>query len=121
MTAAAPAPAVPSDRPTSYIRPFMFDGKRLDPDWWEDVAPSRAGLPPRYHDDDPRVVGQELGLLPPPRHPDEPPTAADFTALADALRDIQSNAPHVRLGQDRRGRPAMVFAFPFDELLNLAV
>src|SRR3954468_2857818 len=121
MRAATDPPPTTSDRPTSYIRPFMFDGKRLDPDWWEDVAPSRAGLPPRYHDDDPRVVGAELGLLPEPRSPPEPPQAVDFAALANALRDASSGAPHVRLGEDRRGRRAMVFRFPFDELLNLAV
>jgi SWI/SNF-related matrix-associated actin-dependent regulator of chromatin subfamily A-like protein 1 len=28
---------------------------------------------------------------------------------------------HVRMGEDRRGRPALVFSFPFDELLNSAV
>src|SRR3954452_12397664 len=34
--------------------------------------------------------------------------------------DDQSQA-HVRMGEDRRGRPALVFSFPFDELLNSAV
>ena len=98
-----------------------FENPRLDPDWWEDLAPSRAGLKPRFHDEDPRVVGEELGLLPPPRSLDPPPNEADFAALAEALRAEAGAAAHVRLGVDRRGRPSMVFRFPFDELLNLAV
>src|SRR3954447_22901533 len=79
-------------RPTSYIRLSMFDTRasfedvRRDPDWWEDLAPSRAGLKPRFDDEDPRFVGQELGLLPPPKHPTQPPTHEDFQALAQALR-----------------------------------
>ena len=98
-----------------------FESTRLDPDWWEDVAPSRAGLHPRHHDDDPRFVGSELGLLPPPRNPHEPPQDADFAALARALRAEQEADASVRLGTDRRGRLSMVFSFPFDEVLNLAV
>lgn len=98
-----------------------FEDARLDPDWWEDLAPSRAGLKPRYEDEDPRFVGLQLGLLPPPRTPHEPPTEQDYLALVSALR-VQAESPaHVRLGTDRRGRPSMVFCFPFDELLNLAV
>src|SRR3954469_9051438 len=98
-----------------------FEAARLDPDWWEDLAPSRAGLKAHTEDEDPRFVGLELGLLPPPRNPDEHPTAQDFAALASALR-VQAESPaHVRLGIDRRGRPSMIFRFPFDELLNLAV
>jgi hypothetical protein len=125
--AAAPAPARQPDRPISYIRLSMFDTRarfedvRRDPDWWEDLAPSRAGLPPRYDDEDPRLVGAALGLLPPPRRPTEPPTEHDFKALAQALRAQAETPATVRLGADRRGRPAMVFSFPFDELLNLAV
>src|SRR4051812_32093196 len=99
----------------------MFDRARLDPDWWEDVAPARAGLTPEYHDDDPRVVGADLGLLPEARSLDEPPQHEDFEALITALRGVQEAAAHVRLGFDRRGRRAMVFHFPFDELLNMAV
>jgi hypothetical protein len=98
-----------------------FEDQRLDPDWWEDLAPARAGLKPRYDDEDPRFVGLELGLLPPPRFPDEPPSEEDFTALAAALRVHSESPAHVRLGTDRRGRPSMIFSFPFDELLNLAV
>ena len=112
---------VVSDRGTPYIRPFMFDRARLDPDWWEDLAPARAGLTPAFHDDDPRVVGADLGLLAEPRSLDEPPQESDFAALAQALREAEGAAAHVRLGLDRRGRRAMVFHFPFDELLNLAV
>ena len=99
----------------------MFDRTRLDPDWWEDVAPARAGLRPEYHDDDPRVVGADLGLLPESRSLDDPPQQQDFDALIGALRAAQESTAHVRLGVDRRGRRAMVFHFPFDELLNLAV
>jgi hypothetical protein len=99
----------------------MFDRARLDPDWWEDRANARAGLPTEFHDDDPRAVGAELGLLPEPRSLDDPPQHDDFTALIGALRQAQDAAAHVRLGQDRRGRPAMIFHFPFDELLNMAV
>jgi SWI/SNF-related matrix-associated actin-dependent regulator of chromatin subfamily A-like protein 1 len=110
-----------SDRGTSYIRPFMFDRARLDPDWWDDVAPARAGLPPEHYDDDPRVVGADLGLLPEARSLDDPPRQEDFEALAQALRHVQDAAAHVRLGFDRRGRRAMIFHFPFDELLNMAV
>src|SRR3954471_21672862 len=115
------------DRPTSYIRLSMFDTRARfedvlrDPDWWEDLAPSRAGLKPRFEDEDPRFVGAELGLLPPPKHPTQPPQQEDFEALATALRAAQESPATVRLGTDRRGRPAMVFSFPFDELLNLAV
>ena len=98
-----------------------FESNRLDPDWWEDVAPALAGLEPRNHDDDPRFVGEELGLLPPPRSPEEPPQQADFEALAGALRAEQEADASVRLGSDRRGRLSMVFSFPFDEVLNLAV
>jgi hypothetical protein len=98
-----------------------FESARLDPDWWDDAAPARAGLPPRHYDDDPRFVGVELGLLPPPRAPDDPPSAADFAALSAALRAQAEAAAYVRLGTDRRGRPSMLFRFPFDELLNLAV
>src|SRR3954466_2283269 len=117
-TAAAPAPTVGrigppdadtglvSDRGTSYIRPFMFDRARLDPDWWEDRAPARAGLPTEYHDDDPRVVGADLGLLPEARSLDDPPQQEDFAALISALRQVQDSAAHVRLGFDRRGRRA---------------
>src|SRR3954452_16178532 len=110
-----------SDRGTSYIRPFMFDRARLDPDWWDDVAPARAGLPPDHYDDDPRTVGADLGLLPEARSLDDPPQHEDFEALAQALRQVQDAAAHVRLGFDRRGRRAMIFHFPFDELLNMAV
>src|SRR3954462_15040716 len=109
------------DRGPPYIRPFMFDRARLDPDWWEDVAPARAGLPPEYHDDDPRVVGADLGLLPDARSLDDPPQHEDFEALITALRQVQDTGAHVRLGFDRRGRRAMIFHFPFDELLNMAV
>ncbi|MEA2468660.1 MAG: SWI/SNF-related matrix-associated actin-dependent regulator of chromatin subfamily A-like protein 1, partial [Thermoleophilaceae bacterium] len=98
-----------------------FEDARLDPDWWEDLCPSRAGLAPRFEDEDPRFVGTELGLLPPPRSPHEPPSEADFMALASALRVRAESPAHVRLGTDRRGRPSMIFRFPFDELLNLAV
>jgi SWI/SNF-related matrix-associated actin-dependent regulator 1 of chromatin subfamily A len=98
-----------------------FEDARRDPDWWEDLAPSRAGLKPRYEDEDPRFVGMELGLLPPPRHPHEPPSYDDFAALAQALRAEAEHPANVRLGTDRRGRPSMIFSFPFDELLNLAV
>src|SRR5439155_601475 len=104
-----------SGRATSYIRPFMFDRARLDPDWWEDVAPARAGLPPEFHDDDPRVVGADLGLLPEPRSLDDPPQESDFTALVMALREAAGATAHVRLGLDRRGRRAMIFHFPFDQ------
>jgi SWI/SNF-related matrix-associated actin-dependent regulator of chromatin subfamily A-like protein 1 len=99
----------------------MFDRARLDPDWWEDVAPARAGLRPEHYDDDPRVVGADLGLLPEARSLDDPPQQEDFDALIDALRQAQDASAHVRLGFDRRGRRAMIFHFPFDELLNLAV
>ena len=99
----------------------MFDRARLDPDWWEDLAPARAGLRPEYHDDDPRVVGADLGLLPEARSLDDPPRAEDFAALVSALRAAEESTAHVRLGSDRRGRRAMIFHFPFDELLNLAV
>jgi hypothetical protein len=99
----------------------MFDRARLDPDWWEDRAQARAGLPTEFHDDDPRVVGADLGLLPEARSLDDPPEHEDFAALAAALRQLQDAAAHVRLGYDRRGRRAMVFHFPFDELLNMAV
>jgi hypothetical protein len=99
----------------------MFEGNRVDPDWWEEIAPARAGVPPRFDDDDPRFVGTQLGLLPPPRAPGEPPREADFLALAGALRAQSESAAHVRLGTDRRGRQSMLFSFPFDELLNLAV
>src|SRR4051794_9606060 len=115
------------DRATPYIRLSMFDTRprfedvRRNPDWWEDLAPSRAGLKPRFEDEDPRCVGAELGLLPPPKHPTQPPQQEDFEALATALRAAQESPATVRLGTDRRGRPAMVFSFPFDELLNLAV
>ena len=118
---------VPSDRPTSYIRLSMFDARpsfedhRLDPDWWEDLAASHAGLRPEFEDDDPRYVGEQLGLLPAPKTPHEPPQDADFRALAAALRTQAESPAHVRLGSDRRGRPSMIFHFPFDELLNLAV
>src|SRR3954452_494302 len=98
-----------------------FEAARLDPDWWEDLAPSRTGLKPHTEDEDPRLVGLELGLLPPPRNPDEHPTEQDFTALASALRVQAEATAHVRLGVDRRGRRSMIFHFPFDELLNLAV
>jgi superfamily II DNA or RNA helicase len=98
-----------------------FEDIRMDPDWWEDLAPSRAGLKPRFEDEDPRIVGAQLGLLPPPRHPTRPPTDDDFAALAQALRAEAETPAHVRLGTDRRGRLSMVFSFPFDELLNLAV
>src|SRR5436853_4156646 len=99
----------------------MFDRARLDPDWWEDVAPARAGLRPEHYDDDPRVVGAQLGLLPEARSLDQPPQREDFDELIDALRAAQRTSAHVRLGHDRRGRLAMIFHFPFDELLNLAV
>ncbi len=33
----------------------------------------------------------------------------------------QEDTAHVRMGEDRRGRQALVFSFPFDELLNSAV
>src|SRR4051812_43038309 len=33
----------------------------------------------------------------------------------------QERRSHVRMGEDRRGRQALVFSFPFDELLNNAV
>src|SRR3954470_13693118 len=85
---AGPRPLV-SDRGTSYIRRFMFDRARLDPDWWEDRAPARAGLPTEYHDDDPRVVGADLGLLPEARSLDDPPQHEDFAALIGALRQVQ--------------------------------
>src|SRR5439155_24561441 len=98
-----------SGRATSYIRPFMFGRARLDPDWWEDVAPTRAGLPPVFHDDDPRVVGADLGLLPEPRSLDDPPQESDFTALVMALREAAGATAHVRLGLDRRGRHPMIF------------
>src|SRR3954469_11010252 len=89
---------VVSDRGTSYIRPFMFDRARLDPDWWEDVAPARAGLRPEFHDDDPRVVGADLGLRREARSLDEPPQESDFAALAAALRQAADATAHVRLG-----------------------
>src|SRR4051794_10070692 len=34
---------------------------------------------------------------------------------------LEERGAHVRMGEDRRGRPALVFSFPFDELLNSAV
>src|SRR3954452_19488413 len=33
----------------------------------------------------------------------------------------QERRSHVRMGEDRRGRQALVFSFPFDELLNNVV
>ncbi|MDX6661272.1 MAG: hypothetical protein QOJ55_2094, partial [Solirubrobacteraceae bacterium] len=35
--------------------------------------------------------------------------------------DDEPRAAQVRMGEDRRGRQALVFSFPFDELLNSAV
>src|SRR4051794_32895582 len=75
----------------------MFDRARLDPDWWEDRAPAHAGLPTEFHDDDPRVVGADLGLLPEARALDDPPQHEDFAALATALRQVQGADAHVRL------------------------
>src|SRR3954451_10066499 len=34
---------------------------------------------------------------------------------------LEERGAHVRMGEDRRGRQALVFSFPFDELLNSAV
>ena len=104
---------------TSAPDPLLVVGS---PDWWERLGAAWAGTPPRSDDEDPRIVGAELGLLPEPGEAalDEPPAAKDYMALADALRAQADAAAFVRMGSDRRG-PALVFSFPFDVLLNSAV
>jgi SWI/SNF-related matrix-associated actin-dependent regulator 1 of chromatin subfamily A len=91
------------------------------PEWWERLGAAWAGTPPRSDREDPRIVGAELGLLPESGSLEEElPAAGDYMALAAALRAEAEAAAHVRMGEDRRGA-ALVFSFPFDELLNLAV
>jgi superfamily II DNA or RNA helicase len=96
-------------------------GAEFDPRWWERLGGARAGAPPRSEEEDPRIAGAKLGLLPPPRGLDAAPAAADYAGLAAALRAEAAARAHVRLGADRRGEQAMVFSFPFDEQLNAAV
>src|ERR1700759_1921745 len=48
-------------------------------------------------------------------------TATAFFPRFHRMQSAEEPQAHVRMGEDRRGRPALVFSFPFDELLDSAV
>ncbi len=100
----------------SYV---SHSSQRTDPAHWERLA--ELAMPPASSWDDPRVAGVDLGLLPSSSSLERPPDRADYQALAAALRAQADAAAHVRIGEDRRGRQALRFRFPFDELLNNAL
>jgi superfamily II DNA or RNA helicase len=103
------------------MRPAHHPDCEFEPLWWDRMAAAASRTLPPPTDEDPRVVGAEMGLLAPPEQLDGVPTESDYDALTSALRAEAAAAAHVRLGADRRGALACVFRFPFDEDLNAAV